>query len=124
MCLTCNPFCGRCITPKLTALQCSSCGHRNVLTRDECVVYLGYKTADKVRGELQHGDSYPACEQCGSSIEEDLKALVVPKNCLYMGVVCGYPCGRHDKERRVGDPLCAKQMPLGKYRPKADEGAP
>lgn len=116
MCVACSPFCGRCITPTLKAVKCSSCEANNVLTRDECLVYLAYRRADQVKGELKHGDLRPLCESCGADMSQDLSKLVVPMDCMYMELVCGFPCGRHKKTRRVGDPICAKQMPLGRLQ--------
>jgi len=100
----------------LKTVKCSHCGADNVLTRDECLVYLGYRKAEHVKDPLKHGQDFFHCEQCGVDLTSDIKALIVPLDCIYMGIVCGYPCGRHIRARRVGDSMCAKQMPLGKLQ--------
>jgi len=83
-----------------------------VLTRDECIVYLGYLKADKHKDALKHGEEAPVCKNCGADLTADLKEAIVPLDCLYMGITCGFPCGRNIKERRVGDSQCMKPTPL------------
>ena len=120
MCVACNPFCGHCRTPLYKGVDCSDCGESSVLTREECIVYLGYFRADQVKAELTHGDERPHCEKCGADIFENLVERVVPLDCLFAGIVCGFPCGRYRKERRLGDPTCQKQTPLGKIGTKVE----
>ena len=103
----------------MKAVKCSQCGFSSALTRDECIVYLGYRTADSVKDELAHGENAPLCEKCGAEISQELTHKVTPLECNYSGIVCGYPCGRHQKKRVVGDSLCMKQTPLRKLKASA-----
>ena len=123
MCQSCSPFCGKCITPLLKSVKCSQCGFSSALTRDECIVYLGYRRLKDVKDEMKHGDESPHCEKCGADIYNDLVDAVVPQICSYSGITCGYPCGRFSRKRLVGDSLCMKQTPLRNLQTRAQKRA-
>lgn len=114
--MACSAYCGRCRPALLVALQCPRCNQTTDFTRDECLYFLGYphriSPAEKRLRESGAPRS-PHCRICGADLMTGLKEEVLPMDCRYSGIVCGYPCGKHVKERAVGDLPCEKQVPLG-----------
>lgn len=73
MCLTCNPYCGRCHPPrKRRPARCAACGRMN----------------DFDRGEGQGG----CCSFCGAELPKMRTQPTV--RCRYSGELCSDPCGR------------------------------
>jgi len=111
MCLACSPLCGRCRPALFITVECPSCDERVDVSRTECIHALGYR--DRRSGKVS--ETYIAhCPECGASLNGAVAASVKPMDCVYSGIVCGYPCGRHTKEPFPGDLPCEKQVPLGK----------
>jgi hypothetical protein len=112
MCLSCTPFCGKCKPPGLMSFDCPGCSEKSVLTREECLIYMGHMKQEKHLDMLSHGEDFPACEHCGINLYGKLVSKIQPRECIYRGIVCGYPCGRHNKKRTVGDSTCSLPVPL------------
>ncbi len=120
MCETCNPLCGGCRPAQLKVLVCSVCGKGMLVTRDECLFQLKRPHRQSKMVEGMFAGEEPGtlvCGNCGADIMDVLQEKVVPLECSYSGIVCGYPCGRRVKVRQEGEPRCATQVPLGKCPP-------
>jgi len=87
------------------------------LTRSECLYSLEYphrKSSEEKRLAEAGVPRAARCTSCGADLSDELKRRVLPMDCLYSGIVCGFPCGRHRRKRRPGDLVCEKQVPLGR----------
>lgn len=111
MCETCNPLCGGCKPAALRSVLCPECGKVTLLTREECVDALG-----RPRRGRRRGDPRPEarCRWCGAGLGEALTRAVPSAPCRFAGIVCGYPCGQRDHERRPGEGPCASMVPLAR----------
>lgn len=73
MCLTCNPYCGRCHPPtKRRAVECLDCGKMNT-----------FDDGDVMR---------EVCSFCGGRLPK--MRTTQTRRCRYSGLICADPCGR------------------------------
>lgn len=117
MCETCNPMCGQCKAAKLKAVVCPLCGRATLFTREACLHFLGrpHRVSDYERTQLASGGMGKAiCCRCGADLLPVLEKEIVPLECRYSGIMCGYPCGRRTRSRMEGDMPCATQVPHGR----------
>lgn len=81
MCLTCNPYCGRCHPPtKRRAVACLDCGRMN-----------SFDDGDVTR---------TVCSFCGGRLPEMRTQATV--RCRYSGLLCSQPCGRSRERQEDG----------------------
>ena len=81
MCLTCNPYCGRCHPPrKRRPARCVACGATN----------------DFDGGQGAGG----RCSFCGAPLPEQRTQPTV--RCRYSGELCSEPCGRSREKQPDG----------------------
>ena len=91
MCLTCNPYCGRCHPPR----------KRRPATCPQC-----RKTNDFSDGNLAR----TTCEFCGADLPEVRTRPTV--RCLYTGQLCSEPCGRAKEKPANGKAAsCENRVP-------------
>jgi len=117
MCLACSAYCANCHPATLVGLECPDCEETSDFTRGECLYILGYPHRRTLEDEELAAAGAPRkalCRSCGADLTALLRCEVLPMDCRYSGIVCGFPCGRHRRERREGDLVCEKQVPLGK----------
>ena len=113
MCMNCNAMCGKCRPPLLKGFVCPTCKKASILTRDDCMYILGYwcEIPDSKLGAIKETQSSRfLCKHCGTNLTETVRKAVVPKECQYSGIKCGWPCGKWNRTRRDDEPVCKKQI--------------
>lgn len=113
----CNPECDTCSPKQILAVQCPRCGARNTLKREEYLYHfdLPHKKSIMEQKMLEKGLEYSvSCVFCGADLEQVYKDAVEPKECKRMGILCGFPCGRHKEEPNGTNERCNTMVPLGK----------
>ncbi len=112
MCMHCSQMCDNCKPADMRAFQCEACGKTSILSREDCLLALGYWKLPS----LPDGSPDPssaqryACRTCGADLSGTIRFAILPRECLYAGILCGYPCGRHTRKRTETGAPCRKQI--------------
>lgn len=111
MCETCNLMCGKCKPAALYRMLCPHCGKGLLIPREQCIDILGRPRSGRKK-DAEPVDS--TCKWCHEDLTQTLEELIKPEDCLYTGIVCGYPCGQHTQTRHEGERACRQPVPMGK----------
>jgi hypothetical protein len=111
MCMYCSALCDKCKPAELKGVVCPECGKAAMYKREDFLYALGYW---KRKGSAQEQDAWLherfRCKKCGTDLLSEARDLVRPVPCAYSGIICGYPCGRSNRERGLQDDPCKKQV--------------
>ena len=117
MCEPCRPMCGKCKPAEIVPIHCSACGRVTFVSREACLHALGrpHRVTKVERAKIEAGEIGDAlCRHCGADQRSDIDAQIPPQDCVYSGIVCGFPCGRRTRPRRPNDEVCPTQVPMAR----------
>jgi len=114
MCEACMPMCGACKPAKIVIVLCPVCGKGTMVSREDCLLHLKRPFKGARSAESSGGGGPILCKHCAADLGEEVERAIQPLPCKYSGIVCGYPCGKRDRERSPDDPPCGSQVPMGR----------